>query len=90
MSLTIAFCSFSRVFSSDDFPEFGLPAIATGTPFLIAFPYLNDSFKFSTFSLTFLMRFSSSLLFAKSTSSPQNLALALSLKQNEAILLSNF
>ena len=38
MSLTIAFCSFSKVFNSDDFPEFGLPAIATGTPFLIAFP----------------------------------------------------
>ena len=32
---TIAFSSFKSVFKRDDFPAFGFPAIATGTPFFI-------------------------------------------------------
>ena len=42
--LTIAFSSFNNKFRRDDLPELGFPAIATGTPFFIAFPYLKELF----------------------------------------------
>lgn len=42
MSLTIALSSFSRTFSRVDFPAFVSPMIATGMPFLIAFPTLKE------------------------------------------------
>tara|TARA_A100001015_G_scaffold259353_1_gene303241 strand:- start:147 stop:404 length:258 start_codon:yes stop_codon:yes gene_type:complete len=35
---TIALSSLKSAFNNDDFPVFGLPAIATGTPFFITFP----------------------------------------------------
>ncbi len=43
ISETMAFSSFSILFNSVDFPTFGFPTIATGTPCLITLPYLNDS-----------------------------------------------
>ena len=42
ISLTIALSSFSNTFSKVDFPAFVSPMIATGTPFLMAFPTLNE------------------------------------------------
>ena len=38
MSETIALSSLSKVFSKDDFPAFGLPAIVTEIPFFRTFP----------------------------------------------------
>ena len=35
---TIAFSSLNKAFRSEDFPELGFPAIATGTPFFITLP----------------------------------------------------
>jgi len=45
ISLTIALLSFNRVFNKVDFPAFGLPMIATLTPFLITLPKANDDSK---------------------------------------------
>jgi len=42
ISLTMAFSSFSNAFSKVDFPAFVSPIIATGMPFLIAFPTLKE------------------------------------------------
>ena len=58
---TIAFSSLSREFKREDLPAFGLPAIDTGTPFLIAFPNLKLSFNninfFSTLSTSLIRSF---------------------------------
>ena len=35
---TIAFSSLNKALSREDFPTLGLPAMATGTPFLITLP----------------------------------------------------
>ena len=40
ISDTIDFSSFISEFKRDDFPEFGLPIIATGIPSLNTLPYL--------------------------------------------------
>ena len=42
ISLTIALSSFSRTFSRVDFPALVSPIIATGTPFFMTFPTLNE------------------------------------------------
>jgi len=33
--------SFNKTFKSVDLPEFGLPTMATATPFFITFPFSN-------------------------------------------------
>ena len=43
ISETMAFSSWERALSNDDFPAFGFPAIATGTPCFMALPTLNES-----------------------------------------------
>ena len=43
ISLTMARFSLSKVLSKVDLPAFGLPMIATLTPFLITLPNRNDS-----------------------------------------------
>ena len=43
ISETIALSSFNKAFKRDDFPAFGFPIIATGTPFLITLPYAKES-----------------------------------------------
>ena len=42
MSLTMALSSFNKTLRSVDFPAFVSPIIATGTPFLITLPTLNE------------------------------------------------
>ena len=42
ISLTMALSSFNNTFSKVDFPAFVSPMIATGTPFLMALPTLNE------------------------------------------------
>ena len=42
ISLTIALSSFNSTFNRVDFPAFVSPIMATGTPFLIALPTLNE------------------------------------------------
>ena len=42
ISLTMAFSSFSNAFNKVDFPTFVSPIIATGIPFLMAFPTLKE------------------------------------------------
>ena len=43
ISLTMAFSSFNNAFNKVDLPALVSPIIATGTPFLMAFPTLNES-----------------------------------------------
>jgi len=40
--------SFNRVFSKEDFPAFGFPAIETEIPFFNTFPDLKESISFSS------------------------------------------
>ena len=42
ISDTIAFSSLTKQFNKVDFPTLGVPRIATGMPFLITLPKLND------------------------------------------------
>ncbi len=54
ISETMARSSCSRRFRSEDLPTFGLPAITTGIPFLMALPSRNEEASLSTMSLIFI------------------------------------
>ena len=69
MSETIAFSSFNNLFSSEDFPALGFPAIATDIPFFKTFPDLNESIKFPSSKIILFVSFLNSFLSANSTSS---------------------
>ena len=71
MSETIAFSSFSKQFRRVDFPTFGAPKMATGIPFFITFPSLNDSISFSSSTFISSSKSSNCFLSANSTSSSE-------------------
>ena len=71
ISETMALSSPSRAFSKVDFPTLGGPIIATGTPFLMAFPSSKELASRAISSLISLVRAASFCLSANSTSSSE-------------------
>ena len=69
ISETIAFSSWASALSKEDFPAFGFPAIATGTPCFMALPTLNESIRDLIVSCACCKSFSSSSRSAKFRSS---------------------